>query len=93
MGLLETWQCKREQLLSGQNVRYIQSSPLVPSQFTEDSNLALWSSVSDLQGQVDSLQTALDSLQMSSATVDPISSPASTVLNVLICVASNCLGR
>ena len=57
---------------------YIQSSPFVPSQYTEDSNLALWGSVSDLQGQVDSLQTALDSLQTSSATVDSsatVSSP------------------
>lgn len=49
---------------------YIQSSPFVPSQYTEDSNLALWSSVSDLQGQVDSLQTALDSLQTSNPTID-----------------------
>jgi len=56
---------------------YIQSSPFVPSQFTEDSNLALWSSVSDLQEQVDSLQTALNSLQSSSAVVDSISSPSS----------------
>lgn len=55
---------------------YIQSSPFVPSQYTEDSNLALWSSVSHLQEQVDSLQTALDSLQTSSATVDSIASPS-----------------
>lgn len=41
---------------------YIQSSPFVPSQFTEDSNLALWGSVSDLQEQVDSLQSLLDSV-------------------------------
>lgn len=41
---------------------YIQSSPFVPSQFTEDSNLALWGSVSDLQEQVDSLQTAINIL-------------------------------
>lgn len=40
---------------------YIQSSPFVPSQYTEDSNLALWSSVSDLQEQVDSLTAIVSS--------------------------------
>lgn len=40
---------------------YIQSSPFVPSQLTEDSNLALWSSLSDLQEQVDSLTAIVSS--------------------------------
>jgi microcystin-dependent protein len=40
---------------------YIQSSPFVPSQYTEDSNLALWSSVSYLQEQVDSLTAIVSS--------------------------------
>ena len=40
---------------------YIQSSPFVPSQYSEDSNLALWSSVSNLQEQVDSLTAIVSS--------------------------------
>jgi hypothetical protein len=53
---------------------YIQSSPFVPSQFTEDSNLALWSSVSDLQVQVDSLQTQFYEAESNGSTNDPDSS-------------------
>ena len=55
---------------------YIQSSPLMPSQYTDGSNIALWGSVSDLQEQVDSLQGLIDGV-VSWTTSDSISASAS----------------
>ena len=63
---------------------YIRSSPFVPNQYTGDSNLALWDLVSDLQGQVDSLQTQFYEAESNGSTNDSVQTASSEF--VLQCV-------